>query len=226
MKLLGKDINLIIFDLDGTLIDSTSLWADIDKEFFARRNMKVPPNYGKEIAHQGLSSGAKFTVEKYLPGEREEDIINEWNEMSLEAYKYHIQLKDNVVELLELLKKLNVKLTAATANSRELYEPCLNRLDIYKYFETVIDVNSCKNGKNSPEIYDKISEMFSINRENVLVVEDMITGLKTAYNNGYITVGVYDKNTVIDIEENKKYSHLFIKKFIDLIDVIKKENNF
>ena len=128
------------------------------------------------------------------------------------------------MELLELLKKLNVKLAAATANSRELYEPCLKRLGVDKYFEVVMDVNSCKSGKNSPEIYDKIVEHFSLIREKTAIAEDMITALKTAYNNGYMTIGVYDKNTVVNIEENKKYSHLFIDKYLDLIEIIKKEN--
>lgn len=225
MTLLCKDIELVIFDLDGTLIDSTSLWADIDREFFARRNMEVPPEYGKEIAHLGLSTGAKFTIEKYLPNEKEEDIINEWHQMSVEAYKYHIPLKEHVIELLELLKKLGVKLAAATANSRELYEPCLTRLDIYKYFEIVMDVNSCENGKNSPEIYDKIARHFGFDRNQVAIAEDMLTSLMTAYNNGYISIGIYDKNSVVDRKENEKYSHIYIDDYRDLIKKIKKENN-
>ena len=224
MQLLGREIKLVIFDLDGTLIDSTSLWAEIDQQFFSKRNMKTPPNYGKEIAHLGLYNAAVLTKEKYLPNETVEDIINEWHQAAIEAYSTRIPLKEHAAELLDLLKQLDVKLAVATANSKELYEPCLARLDIAKYFEIVVDVNSCKNGKNSPEIYDKVASYFSLTRKEIAIAEDMLTALNTAYTNGYTVIGIYDKNTVKDKDENRKCSHIFIENYLDLIEMIKKEN--
>ena len=220
MKLLNKDIELVIFDLDGTLIDSTSLWADIDKSFFAHHGLEIPPQYNKEIAHIGLFAAAKLTKDKYLPNLEIEDIMNEWNDLALEAYEKHIPLKDNALELLKILKLNKVKIALATANSGELYLPCLLRLDIEKYFDLIIDVNSCKDGKNSPEIYDKVCAHFSIKRENALVVEDMLQALKTAYENGYNVVGMYDKCSTTNEEENRKYCHKFIYNFDELIKEI------
>lgn len=221
MKFLNKDIELVIFDLDGTLIDSTSLWADIDREFFHSKGMEIPPNYNKEIAHIGLTAAAILTKEKYIPYLSIEEIMKQWNDYALEAYEKHIPLKEHALELLDLLKSHNVKIALATANSEELYLPCLLRLDIHKYFDLIIDVNSCKDGKNSPEIYDKVRHHFGVNREHTLVVEDMLQALMTAYNNGYNVVGINDKNSVTHIEENKKYCHLFIDNFKELIAKIK-----
>ena len=221
MKLLNKDIELVIFDLDGTLIDSTSLWADIDRDFFTSKGMEIPPNYNKEIAHIGLTAAAILTRDKYVPYLAIEEIMKQWNDYALEAYQKHIPLKDHALELLDLLKSHNVKIALATANSEELYLPCLFRLDIHKYFDLIIDVNSCKDGKNSPEIYDKVRHNFGVKRENSLVVEDMLQALMTAYNNGYMVVGVNDKNSVTNEEENKKYCHLFINNFSELIKELK-----
>ena len=211
------DIKLAIFDLDGTLIDSTSLWADIDTAFFKKRGMEVPENYGKEIAHIGLTNAAILTKEKYCPNENIDDILKEWNDLALEAYENHIPLKECALGVLEELTKKGIKIALATANSEELYLPCIKRLDIDKYFALVEDVNSCKEGKNSPEIYDKIANKFGFKRNQTVIFEDMLTAQKTAYNSGYFVIGINDKNSVVNHHENRKYCHVFIEHFYDIL---------
>ena len=217
MKLLNKNIELVIFDLDGTLIDSTSLWADIDKSFFAHHGLEIPPQYNKEIAHIGLFAAAKLTKDKYLPDLEIEVIMNEWNDLALEAYENHIPLKECALGVLEELTKKGIKIALATANSEELYLPCIKRLDIDKYFALVEDVNSCKEGKNSPEIYDKIANKFGFKRNQTVIFEDMLTAQKTAYNSGYFVIGINDKNSVVNHHENRKYCHVFIEHFYDIL---------
>ena len=95
MKFLGKETKLVIFDLDGTLIASTSLWSDVDHAFFSKRKMDIPSGYGRAIAHLGLSKAAEYTVKNYFPNEKEEDILKEWNDLALKEYKYNIPLKEN-----------------------------------------------------------------------------------------------------------------------------------
>lgn len=216
----NNEIKLIIFDLDGTLIDSTSLWFDVDKEFFENRGMEVPENYAKEIAHIGLRAAAVHTKNKYFPNEEIENILNEWNLLSLKGYEETIPLKENAKELLELLYNSGITLALATANSKSLYEPCIKRLDIEKYFSFVIDVNSCKEGKNSPEIYDKICHRFNVKKENTLVFEDSLTALITAYDAGYNVVAVYDVNSTKDLAKTAAKSHYFIKNFKEIIDFL------
>lgn len=221
IKILGRDIKLAIFDLDGTLIDSTSIWADIDSIFFARRNLVIPPTYGEEIAHVGLENAAKLTREKYLPNEKEEDILKEWLDLSYEQYETTIPLKENAKELLHLLKEKGVKIALATANSKEIYEVCMHRLDIFKYFDYVIDVNSFKEGKNSPAIYDSISKKFNVKNSETLIFEDMIVPIRTAYKAGYNVIGVYDIHSSKNKDEEiRKNTLLFINNFKEIIDLI------
>ena len=224
MKLLDRDIKLAIFDLDGTLIVSTGVWADVDKSFFSKRGMDVPKNYQKEIAHIGLKEAAKITKEKYCPNENIEDIIEEWKEMVIEEYRDKIGLKEGAKELLDKLISLGVHLALATANNKDLYEPCLKRLEIYDYFDFIIDVNSTKEGKNSSEIYDKVSEHFNLSRENVMVIEDLPQALNTAYNAGYLTIGIYDPSTSKSDKEMEKICHLYVKDHNKISYLIDNEN--
>ena len=222
MKILDREIKLVIFDLDGTLINSTSLWNDIDVEFFKRRNMEVPKYYSKEIAHIGLEKASILTSEKYLPNEKPNDILNEWLQMSYEAYANHISLKEGAKELLDLFLSNNLKMALATANSKDLYAPCLNRLGISNYFEVIEDTKLYKHGKGSSEIYDKIRERYGFNKEETLIVEDLLEPLKTAFLSGYFVIGIYDAFSVKDVNENRKYSHLYLSSFFELLNLLSK----
>ena len=166
MKLLGHEINAAIFDMDGTLIDSTGLWHEIDMLFFAKRGMDLPKDYAQKIVHLGLRKAAELTRELYGIKEEPDEIIHEWRQMALDMYHNDVQLKPGAVALLELLKSNGVKLSIATANDAELYMPCIMRLGIGNYFDFVADVNSSKEGKNSSKIYLELTEKMNSKPEN------------------------------------------------------------
>lgn len=217
MKINNKEIKAIIFDLDGTLLDSTGMWKEIDKKFFAKRNMEVPPQYAEEIVHIGLKDSAILTKEKYGIKESVEEILKEWNDASMNMYLYEIPLKPFVVELLEKCKKENIKMAVATANSKELYEPCLKRLNIYHYFDFLGDVNMVNEGKSSVKLYNYVASKLNESPENIAVFEDISIGLKTAYENGYISVAVFDVNAKKDDERKRQYSYLYVNSFDELL---------
>ena len=221
MKLLGHEINAVIFDMDGTLIDSTGLWHEIDKLFFAKRGMDLPKDYAQKIVHLGLRKAAELTRELYDIKETPDEIILEWRQMALEMYHNDVELKPGARMLLDILRSKGLKLSIATANDAELYMPCIMRLGIGEYFDFVADVNSSKEGKNSSKIYLELTEKMNTRPENTLVLEDMPTCIKTVYDAGFVTVAVYGKASEKFDEDKKKNSHLFINNFQDLINIIR-----
>ena len=221
MKLFNHEINAVIFDMDGTLIDSTSLWHDIDKAFFAKRGMDIPKEYAQKIVHLGLSEAARLTKELYGIKESEQEIMDEWHQMSKDIYKNDVTLKQGVIELLELFKNNNIPMAIATANDEALYMPCINRLGIGKYFDYISDVNSAKEGKQSAKIYLDLAKKLGAEPQNTLVLEDMPTCIKTVFKSGFITVAVYDKSSAEFDQIKKDNSHLFINNFYELVDILK-----
>lgn len=221
MKILNREIKSVIFDMDGTLIDSTGLWHEIDKKFFAKRMMDLPPDYAQKIVHLGLRKAAELTKELYGIKETPDEIISEWREMSLSMYRDEVALKDGAIELLELLKNKGLKLSIATANDEELYMPCIKRLGIGKYFDFISDVNSSKEGKNSAKIYLDLVKQMDSTVENTLVFEDMPMCIKTVHDRGFLTIAVYDHSSSKFDEEKRSNSDLFINNFNDFITLLK-----
>ncbi len=221
MKLQNSIVKAFIFDMDGTLIDSTGIWSEIDRQFFARRGMEVPSDYAEKIAHIGLQQAAVFTKETYGIKESVEEIIQEWKQDSFDMYATQITLKEYAYEILDFLKSKNIKIALATANDKELYEVCLKRLNILHFFDVIMDVNSVKSGKDSIKLYDEISKKLDSERNETVVLEDISLGLKTAKNGGYITVGVHDEGSIKQESEKKKYSNFYIYSLKDLSKILK-----
>ena len=221
MKLLDHEFNAVIFDMDGTLIDSTGIWHEIDKEFFAKRGMELPKDYAQHIVHLGLTQAAVYTKETYHLKESIQEIMQEWHDMSIDMYKYHVPLKEGALELLKLFKKNGVKMAIVTANDEPLYRPCIDRLGIGEYFDEIADVNTAKEGKQSAKIYLDLAKKLGSEPRNTLVLEDMPTCVKTAFKSGFLTVAVYDDASKAYDQEKKDNSNMFINNFSELLEALK-----
>lgn len=217
MNIKGKDIKAVIFDLDGTLIDSNDVWKKVDEEFFAKRNRKIPEGYVEAISHVGLFEAALITINKFNIQGEPNAILEEWKNSAYQMYANEVKLKPYVKELLDKLKKEKIYIALATACNKDLYIPCLQNRKIYDYFDIIADVDDVKEGKSSAKIYQFISSKLNISPSNTVVVEDISIGLKSAYESGYLTIGIYDKSFSFDEENKKKYSYLYINSFQELL---------
>ena len=119
MKIDNLEIKGVIFDIDGTLIDSCGIWGEVDIRFFSKRKMIMPKDYQKAIGHIGLEKAAEYTINRFNLNETKEDIIKEWKTGVLDLYANEVILKPHVKEFLELLKANNIPFCAATANDAD-----------------------------------------------------------------------------------------------------------
>ena len=221
MNWRGKEIQLAILDMDGTLIDSTGIWEEIDRKFFASYGMDVPPDYVKHIAHVGLAEAARFTRNAYLPDVPEEEIMAAWHDLSIQAYEEEIPAKEGAYELLDYLKGQGVTLCLATANSPELYLPALHRLGMKEYFDSFIDPNLCERGKEGGAMFLFAAGRYDVPIEATLVLEDSLHPLKAAFDLGFLALGVYDVHSCKDEEEHRRNCFYFGKDLRQVLAYLK-----
>lgn len=211
------DFECAIFDLDGTILDSTDVWAQIDVEFFAKRGMSLPDGYAKEIAPMGFRRAAEYTVEKYALNETPEQVVAEWNRMSLEKFEKDVFLKPGAKKYLEHLKNQGVSLCVATASQEEMFVPSLKNNNIFHLFDHITTLNEVSRGKGFPDIYLKAAQKAGRDVSACVVFEDLLAGVEGAKNGGFYTVAVYDENSRNDIEKIKNLADKFIYDFEQLM---------
>lgn len=217
MKIDNLEIKGVIFDIDGTLIDSCGIWGEVDIRFFSKRNMEMPKDYQEAIGHIGLDKAAEYTIKRFNLNEKKEDIIKEWKNGVLELYANEVVLKPHVKEFLMLLKEHNIPFCAATANDEDCYKKCLERNGIYDLFDFILEVNHFKDGKDKPTIYLEAGKKLGVDISNCMVFEDLLMALNTASKAGFITCAVYEQ-TCKEEKEKLEIANFYIKDYQELID--------
>ena len=217
-KINFMDFQCAIFDLDGTLINSTGVWNKVDEDFFNRRNVIMPPEFPQVIKTHTLMSGAVYIKDRLSLPESPEDIVKEWHDAAVYAYHNDVRVKPYVKELLELLKNsYGYKIGLATSNTHELYDQCLINNGIYDYFDSFTQSDEVERLKGFPDIYEKSAERMGVPKEECIVFEDVYQAVKGARMGNFFTVAVEDSASADDREEIIKIADVYIRSFRELV---------
>ena len=96
-----EGIKAVIFDLDGTLVDSMWMWRNIDMEFLAERNLPYEEDLQDKIEGMSFTETARYFLEYFKLTETVEELKQIWNEMAIEKYRHEVPLKEGAEEILE-----------------------------------------------------------------------------------------------------------------------------
>ena len=205
-----------IFDLDGTLINSNSVWAKIDRIILNKRGISCSEAFIHKIASMTYEEAAE-EMHKLGVKETTDEIIAECNELAIKEYRYNIFLKDGVPEYLDYLKKNGIKIALATASPKTLYEPVLRNNHIYSYFDAFCTTSDVGKSKDYPDIYLLAASELCVNPSECIVFEDILKGIISANNAGMTTIGVYDKYSDEDIITIRMTADRFIMNFFEMM---------
>lgn len=208
----------IIFDLDGSMVDSMWIWRDIDIEYLGKFGISLPDNLQSCIEGMSFSETAAYFKDRFKLPCTLDEIKADWNRMAKDKYTYEVPIKEGVPELLEYCRASGIKMGIATSNSRELVEALVNAHHYASYFDCIMTACDVSIGKPAPDIYLAVAKALCVSPENCLVFEDIIPGIQAGLAAGMKVCAVYDKYSEHQDEEKRKMADYYTYHFRELMD--------
>lgn len=211
----------IIFDLDGTLIDSMNVWCETDRAFLRENGIENPPeDISDRVKKLTIDKASELFISEFGLECTVEYVIQRIEEIVQHEYFYNIPLKTGVIELLDFLDLRGIPYGVATVTYKNLAETALKRLGIYDRMKFLLTVAEYPQGKKTPDMYMKCAEIIGFSPENVLIVEDSLHCIETAVRAGFVTAGVYDNLSENDSESIIKISDYYFNRIIEIKDIL------
>nr|MBP3258844.1 HAD family phosphatase [Bacilli bacterium] len=235
-KLELKNKKIIIFDLDGTLIDSIGIWNMTDQKLINKYSgMIVDLDTIQTDRNNFLNNNSNTDI--YVA--YSEYLINKYNFNITDAYelteirknlgnevlKSEIGFKKDVVNLILELKRMGYILVLATMTTKsqlEIYykenKKMLDEMNISEIFDLITTKETVANKKPAPDIYFEIMRHFNVSPSECLIFEDSYTGVLAAFNASIEVVNIYDRYSDIDRDKINDITDYAIKDYKEFID--------
>ena len=237
----GKKV--IIFDMDGTLIDSVGVWNKVDMELIKElgcleelNEIEIQQQRDNKLREFSKSENpyieyCKFLSSKYSSNLTGEETLKKRFDIAQNYLKNEIDYKDDVPELLKLLKEKNYTLVIASTTRRKNMDiycneniNIINKANIKDYFSIVYTREDAKEIKPNPEIYLRIVNELKVRKDECLIFEDSLIGIDAANNAGIESVAMYDKYSDMERDEIEKKATYSFNNYREVIQNLLKEN--
>lgn len=186
----------LIFDMDGVIIDSEPVHFESDK--------MTMREYGIEITDEILSSyvGVANPVmwaeikEIYSLGCSVDELLHKQLKYKFELFgTKKLKTIDGIRELIDLLKRKDIKVGLASSSPRVFIELMLKNLGIIGFFDVIVSGEDVSKSKPAPDIFLKASTLLGVAPDDCLVIEDSEHGVKAAKNAGMRCIGYANVNS-------------------------------
>ena len=193
-----KKLRGIIFDVDGTLLDSMGMWQQLDRVFLRENGIEPPADISDIVKKMTVDASSAYFVERFQLDMTPEDVKRRVEALAAEEYRLHLPLKEGAKTFLMQAVAQGIPCAVASANYPALLDAAFARLGIADCFRTVLTPGDQLAGKHQPDIYVEAARQLGTDPAETAVIEDALHAAETAKAAGFYTVGFRDSSSQAD----------------------------
>jgi len=180
----------IIFDMDGTIVDSLPYHYKAWKIFFKENKVENFSEKLKDYKGGGTLDLLTTVLGNNYSKKELKSMVDDKEIIFRDIYKNNVIPIEGFIQMLESIKSQKILVGLASNAIRKNVKMILNELKIYNDFNSIICGDEVENGKPNPEMFNKTAKRFKLDKKDCLIFEDSIEGLQGAVNSGIDAIGV------------------------------------
>jgi HAD superfamily hydrolase (TIGR01509 family) len=198
----------VIFDLDGVLADSEPWWNEIDKKLLAEYGVTYRGEHHRNVLGVSFRLAVEFYKKAFGLSVPIKEMMRRRAEIAIAFFANRVGLFPSAKEVLQELRRMNLRLAVATSSVSASARPFLDRHNLTVCFDVVITGDEIERGKPHPDIYLRAAEKLGLPADACLVVEDALAGVAAAKAANMRVAAIPDTRFVDPCEYQKEADHV------------------
>ncbi len=210
----------VIFDLDGTLLDSMQVWRNLG-DVYLRSCDRVPrADLAEQVKTMTFPEAAAYFQRTYDLPDTPQQIMAQIMALLHHHYEHEFALKPGALAALQHLHRCGLPLSIATATRHEMADVALRRLGVRDLFCGIFTCDEVGAGKDRPTVYLAAQAHMGTALAHTIVVEDVPHGIQTAKGAGFLTLAVFDQTQHENEEALRAHADYYLPHWDELDAVL------
>ena len=205
---MPQSFRAVIFDLDGVLADSEPWWNEIDAKLLAQYGVRYRGEYHRNVLGVSYRLAVEFFKKAFGLSASTDELIQRRGEIATEFFANRVGLFPPAKEVLQELRRMNLRLAVATSSVSASARPFLDRHQLTAFFDVIVTGDEIEHGKPHPDIYLRAAAKLNVAADACLVIEDALAGIAAAKAAKMCVAAIPDRRFVDSHEYEKEADYL------------------
>lgn len=206
----------VVFDCDGTLLDTMGAWREVEGELFERAGVVPTQEDVNTLVSLTIPEVGAFYHDRFGLGTSAEDVVGMIDAAMLEYYGTKAAPRPGALAFVRGLAERGVPMSVASSSPLAHLRVGLEATGFAPYLVAIVSVDDVGASKREPAVYDRACESFGLDRARVWGVEDSLYAIRTLKAAGYRTAAIYDADIAGTFEDLSAEAEIAVRSFTEL----------